>query len=245
MGAFAFKAKFAYAAFVFASFYPGLAYCDPFDLIPANPFKFESVQPSSSPNSIFVFGGAMSTAGFADALVANAFMGPHAAQGHHFDNSIVGAAYDRDLYSLGHGLILGAEVGAADRFGDYQSCCTTIVMSGSTLHTGEFWGGPQIRYTGVDVFNMIHIGGAVTVGLSAVTGSIGREEDRVASLHANAHLLYYLGPEIDLSIPSLPGVELVLKVQHRSGAKALPFLPTLGRLEEAYNGDVIGIRYRF
>jgi hypothetical protein len=54
----------------------------------------------------------------------------------------------------------------------------------------------------VDVFNLVHIGAAVTFGLSAVTNSIGREEDRVIGRGGDAHLLYYLGPEIDLvSIP--------------------------------------------
>jgi hypothetical protein len=164
--------------------------------------------------------------------------------GQRWDNSIFGAAYDRDLFGLGHGLFLDAEIGAADRYGNYVVCCDTIVMSQGVANSFEFWGGVQLRYSGVLLFDLVRVGGAVTFGLSAATDSIGRERDRELTTGANPALLYYLAPEFDFSTPSLPNVELVVRLQHRSGGKAFG-LPPLGRMQEGYNADVVGLRYRF
>ena len=165
--------------------------------------------------------------------------------GPRYDNYIVGAAYDRDLVDLGHGFYFGVEVGIADRYGNYKQCCYPIVSSSSIVQSAELWAGPQIRYAGILLFDVVRIGGGVTFGLSAATASIGAEAQRELQFSGNARLLYYLGPELDFSTPRLPTIEFVLKLQHPSGGKTVPFLPTLGNMAGGYNADVAGIRYRF
>jgi hypothetical protein len=197
---------------------------------------------NSSPNSILVFGGRMSTTDLTPTLIFN--VGPVDTQPH-YDNYIFGVAYDRDLFNLGYGFHFGVEVGIADRLGNYKECCAPIITSNSIVESGEFWAGPQIRYAGFVLFGLVRIGGAVTFGLSTVTNSIGAELERQIDDSGNARLLYYFGPEIDFSTPSVPNLELVLKVQHRSGGQELLFLPTLGNMREGYNANVAGIRYRF
>lgn len=201
--------------------------------------------PGDTPNSVFIFGGRMSSTNIGSTALFNLALYGTRQAGQRWDNSIFGAAYDRDMVGFGHGLVLGAEVGFADRTGNYALCCEPIVLSDRILQSYEFWGGPQIRYAGVLLFNAIRVGGAVTFGLSAATNSIGRELDRELTTGANPHLLYYLGPEFDFSTPSLPNVEVVVRLQHRSGCKAFGFLPTLGNMQEGYNADVVGLRYRF
>jgi hypothetical protein len=61
----------------------------------------------------------------------------------------------------------------------------------------------------------------------------------------SGRVLYYFGPELDFSTPSIPNFELVLKLQHRSGGKTVPFLPTLANRAEGANANTVGIRYRF
>jgi len=205
---------------------------------PATP----AAQSDSRPNSILVFGGIMSTTVISTSIVFNLDeTGAHP----YYDNAIVGAAYDRDLFALGYGFYLTFEFGIADRFGDYKQCCAPVVMSEAVLNSGEFWAGPQLRFVGPVLFDLFRVGTGVTIGFSAVTNSIGAELQRQILASGNARFQYYLGPEIDFSAPSAPNFELVVKLQHRSGGKELAFLPTLGNMKDAYNGNVVGIRYRF
>lgn len=226
---------------VLAAFSPYGGHCQAADLSAPISLAKQS-EPISSPNSILLFAGRMSTTDIFTTTLLN--LNAHGA-GPNYDNYIVGAAYDRDLFGLGHGFYFGVEVGIADRFGNYKECCQPTVMSNSIINSAELWAGPQIRYTGILLFNLVRIGGAVTFGLSAATTSIGRELQREIDASGNARLLYYIGPELDFSTPSVPNVELVVKLQHRSGGKEVPIIPTLGNMAEGYNATVAGIRYRF
>ena len=165
--------------------------------------------------------------------------------GPYYDNFIVGAAYDRDLLDFSHGFYLGVEVGIADRYGKYKACCDPIVMSNSIVQSAEVWTGPQIRYAGVLLFDLVRVGAGVTFGLSVATHSIGNELGWQIADASCARVLYYLGPEIDFSTPSIPNLEFVLKLQHRSGGKTVPIVPTLAGFGEGYNANVAGVRYRF
>jgi hypothetical protein len=208
--------------------------CAAADLFSPTPLAEQS---EPRPNSILVFAGIMSTTDIYSTMVLNL---DKLYQHPNYDNYVAGVAYDRDLFDLGHGFYFGAEFGVADRFGYYKVCCDTIIKSSSIVHSGEFWAGPQIRWSGILLFDSVRVGGAVTAGLSAATASIGRERQREINDSGNARFLFYLGPELDFSAPSIPNLEFVLKLQHRSGANG-----TLGNLEEGYNGNVAGIRYRF
>jgi len=235
----AFRAAIATSVLV-ASFAYG-ARCNAADLFSPTSLAEQS-EPDSRPNSILVFAGRMSTTDIWSTMLFNL---NKEGGGQNYDNYIVGAAYDRDLFNLGHGFYFGVEVGIADRFGNYRECCHPIVMSNSIAQSVELWTGPQFRYAGILLFDRIRIGGGITFGLSVTTPSIGRELQWQIESSSDSRVLYYLGPELDFSFPSIPNLEFVLKLQHRSGGKTVPVIPTLANRGEGYNGNVVGIRYRF
>lgn len=185
-------------------------------------------------NSLMVFGGAMSATTLGRTLVINQI--PSTSQ-RTFDNYIVGAAYRRDYLQFGH-LIVGGEVGIADRFGHFVICCDAPVVSSSIVQSAELWAGGTARTD--FLLGPVRMTPGITVGMSATTNSIGREREREITETGNARLLGYLSPEVAFSSVSSPNLELVFRVQHRSGAAG-----TFGRLFEGYNADVIGIRTHF
>jgi hypothetical protein len=188
---------------VLAAFFAYGARCDAADLYSPIPPAPAPSAPAPRPNSILVFGGRMSTTDIFSTLL---FDLNENVSGTKFDNFILGTAYDRDLFDLGHGFYFGVEVGIADRFGNYSQCCNPIVLSSSVVQSAEFWTGPQFRYAGILLFDAVRIGGAVTFGLSAATASIGREAQLEIQDSGNARLAYYLGPEnrhLDAEHPEL------------------------------------------
>ena len=89
------------------------------------PFKLAS-QPNLK-QSVFGFVGRTDSGNLGSTFV----YGLNAPQIMFYDNYIVGGAYQRDFFQFNSGLIVGAEVGLADRFGHYSICCDTIVYSNS------------------------------------------------------------------------------------------------------------------
>jgi hypothetical protein len=170
-----------------------------------------------APNSIFLFGGKLTTGN----------MGQTAQfwNVRYEENHIAGAAYARDLVPLVGGFVLAGEIGLADRFGD--------------RHSLEGWLGPQLRHTGFAI-GPILVRPSITAGLSVIQRPIGIEITRELEAHGDARTLFYLGPELALSMSQWPNVELVYRLHHRSGA-----LGTLGGLEEGHNANVLGVRARF
>ena len=77
-------------------------------------------------------------------------------------------------------------------------------------------------------------------GVSAISKSVGIEAQREADVHGNATLLGYLGPELAFSLLPYPNLEVVYRLQHRSGA-----LGRIGNMWEGANANVFGLRYRF
>ena len=157
-----------------------------------------------------------------------------------YDNYIAGVAYDHNFFNLGYGILLGTEIGVADRFGHYIICCDTVVKTSGIVNSGELWLGPRISFDGVTLFNTVKIGAAVTAGMSFATGSIGREREREIAYSGSAAMLFYLGPELNFSLVDHPEYEMALRIQHRSGADG-----TLGKIHEGYNGTILGVRYKF
>ncbi len=189
------------------------------------------------PDSIFVFGGALSTSSLGSTLKFNLDQPAGIIK---YDNYIAGAAYNHDFYKLGLGFTLGVEVGIADRFGHYALCCNTIIKSSSLLNSGELWAGPRISFDGFVLFDTIRIAGAATTGFSFTTDSIGRERERELAYGGSARALIYFGPEIIISMVNHPELEFVYREQHRSGANG-----TFGKMREGYNANVFGVRYKF
>lgn len=215
--------------------------CDAADLAPS-PTSTEQGETKSRLNSILFFGGMMSTTDIWSTMIFNV---SRTSPGPNYDNYIAGAAYDRDLWDLGYGLNFGVEVGIADRFGKFKTCCHPSIMSNSILQSPELWAGVQICHGGILLFDRVRVGGGLTFGLSFASTSIGNELKIQIEGSGSGRVLYYLGPELTFSSPTLPNFELVLKLQHRSGGKTVPFLPTLANRAEGANANTAGIRYRF
>lgn len=184
----------------------------------AGAVKFNSTaEIDAHPNAVFGFGGVLTKGGLGDTILFQAGYG---------SDWILGGGYQRFVLSNRWGFSLGGEMGVAGRF------------DGST--TGEIWAAGVIRHAGFTLFDRLSIAGSVSFGFSAVSGPNSIERQREIAHNGNASFLFYLRPEIDVSTPRLPGTELFIATQHRSGGNGV-----LGNLAEGSNASVIGIRRRF
>jgi hypothetical protein len=198
------------------------------------PFKLAS-QPNLK-QSIFGFAGRTNSGN-----LGNTFgFGLGAPQAIFYDNYIVGGVYQRDFFQFNSGILIGAEIGLADRFGKYTICCDTIAYSNSMTHSAELWGGASFRHQGFALFDTVRISPGFVFGLSAISNPIGQEALHQIDHRGSAKVLFYLGFDLAFALASLPDTELVIRIQHRSGGYG-----TLGGVKEGNNANVIGIRQRF
>lgn len=198
------------------------------------PFKL-AAQPNIK-QSVFGFVGRMDSGNLGSTFV----YGYGAPERIFYDNYIVGGAYQRDFFQFASGLLIGAEVGIADRLGHYIVCCDTIVYSNSVVQSGEFWAGASFRTNGITMFDTVRALPMIVFGLSVINNPIGQEGEHQIAHQGSAKLLFYLGFDLAFALTRLPDTELVFRIQHRSGAYG-----TLGAMKEGNNANVIGIRQRF
>ena len=198
------------------------------------PFKLAN-QPNLK-QSIFGFAGRTNSGNLGDTFA----FGVGAPRTIFYDNYIVGGAYQRDFFQFNSGILIGAEIGLADRFGKYTICCDTIAYSNSMTHSAELWGGVSFRHQGVALFDTVRISPGFVFGLSAISNPIGQEGLHQIDHHGSGRVLFYLGFDLAFALASLPDTELVIRIQHRSGGYG-----TLGGMKEGNNANVIGIRQRF
>ncbi len=201
---------------------------DPFDYL-ITPFKL-SEKPILK-QSVFVFGGRTA----ATDIWSTAIFNLNRPGQFTYDNSIIGAAYQRDFIQLNGGLTFGAEVGLADRFGHYR---LSPIYQDGIAQSAELWGGLGVRY-GVDLFQTLRVTPGFVFGLSAISNAIGQEAEHQRD-GKNATLLFYMALEGSFALVSHPDTELVLRLHHRSGAYG-----TLGAIKEGNNANTIGIRQHF
>jgi hypothetical protein len=192
-------------------------------------------QPSLK-QSVFGFAGRTDSGNLGSTFV----YGAGAPERIFYDNYIVGGAYQRDFFQFNSGLLVGAEVGLADRFGHYSICCDTIVYSNSVVHSAEFWTGASFRTQGIALFDAVRISPGFVFGLSLISNPIGQEGEHQIAHQGSAKVLFYLGFDLAFALAKLPDTELVFRIQHRSGA-----FGTLGAMKEGNNANVVGIRQRF
>lgn len=107
----------------------------------------------------------------------------------------------------------------------------------------EVWAGPTIRHEGF-ALGALRIKPGLTMGYTAVTASHGLERAHEIEEDGQARFLYFLAPEISVALAAHPGIDLVYRVQHRSGGKNV-HLPALGNLGDVTNANVLGLRWRF
>ncbi len=198
------------------------------------PFKLAS-QPNLQ-QSVFVFGGLTNSGNLGSTFV----YGAGAPEAKFYDNYIVGGAYQRDLLQFNSGILVGAELGLADRFGHYKICCDTIVFSNNLVHSAELWGGVAFRHQGIALFDAVRISPGLVFGLSAISNPIGQEAEHQIVHQGSAKVLFYLGFDLAFALANSPNTELVFRIQHRSGGYG-----TLGAMKEGNNANVVGIRQRF
>jgi hypothetical protein len=209
-------------------------------VVPVVPLQNRS-RTASRDDSIFFFAGRLSTSNMGSTATFNTVAVDTTLIAPYYDNYIVGAAYQHRFRELGSGFVLGGEIGAADRFGHYAVCCNIQTVTSSDIrHSGELWFGPTIRYESFVLFDQLRITPGLTAGFSLTTNSIGIERGRELSGNGNGRFLGYLGTELAFSSVSMPNLELVFRLHHRSGALRL-----LGNMMEGYNANVVGLRYWF
>ena len=198
------------------------------------PFKLAS-QPNLK-QSVFGFAGRMDSGNLGSTFL----YGYGAPERIFYDNYIIGGAYQRDFFQFNSGLLIGAEVGLADRFGHYSICCDTIVYSNSMVQSAELWAGASFRTNGIALFDAVKVSPGFVFGLSFISNPIGQEGEHQIVHHGSAKMLFYLGFDLAFALASLPDTELVFRIQHRSGAYG-----TLGAMKEGNNANIVGIRQRF
>lgn len=166
--------------------------------------------------NVFVMGGTFITGYVQDTF---AFWDDH-----YEENYFGGVGYQYFFQNYPEGVRLGAEVGLGLRLGESSSV--------------EIWAGLVARYEAIRLGDF-SISPAITGGFSATTGTIGVETERAAELGRGVPILYYMGPEISVSHAAYPNLEVLARVQHRSGG-----FGTIAPID-ASNAAVIGLRYKF
>ena len=208
--------------------------------VPVVPLQ-KPTRTASANDSIFFFAGRLSTSNMGSTATFNTIAVDTTLESPYYDNYIVGAAYQRRFRELGSGFVFGGEIGVADRFGHYAVCCSIQTETTSNIrHSGEVWFGPTIRYESFVLFDRLRVIPGLTAGVSLTTNSIGIERGRELCCNGNARFLGYLGTELAFSSVSMPNLELVYRLHHRSGALRL-----MGHMMEGYNANVVGLRYWF
>ena len=173
---------------------------------------------SETSEAIFGFAGAMTK----EDMLKSAALIPVDYE----SNAVIGGGYQFYPYRIGN-IKLGGEVGMAVRFGKG--------------FTGEVWAGPVARYEQIRLGERLFITPSFTAGLSLVTDAQpGREREQEIKDEGNANVLFYLGPEINVSFSEDSSTEFFWRLHHRSGGGK-----TLGNMKGATNANVFGVRYKF
>jgi hypothetical protein len=172
---------------------------------------------------VFFFGGRFQHDWIWDTLLVTA--------DHYEDNYVLGAGYQQFFTGKWAGFRMGAEFGIAGRF----------AFDGVSNSSFETWYGYTIRHDGIAIGDAIRIAPAVSFGFSMVTDLIGIERNRAAWYPENGpvQLLFYLGPEINVTAAAFPNWEMFFRIHHRSGLYG-----TIAKVDGS-NGATLGLRYKF
>lgn len=167
-------------------------------------------------NAVFVFGGRYYEETF--------FTGARPWGVNYENNYVLGAGYQRFFLNHPTGLRIGGEVGVSARMGDSFSA--------------ETWAGIVARFDGLTIADTIRISPAVTFGLTAETAPVGIEA--LNRGNGDSTFLFYIGPEINVSLVDHPDTEVFWRIHHRSGAWG-----TLGNMADGANATAFGVRWKF
>ncbi|SFR36860.1 hypothetical protein SAMN04488005_1031 [Yoonia tamlensis] len=123
------------------------------------------------------------------------------------DSRMIAATYSRRIASFGHARVgevisIKAEVGIGQR-------------TGSQTET-EIWGAGYIYWHLFPWNRWVDTSVGISTGLNWATGISDFEVHRSGN-DEGSQLLHYLSPEITLSLPQYPDIEVVARFHHRSG----------------------------
>jgi len=178
---------------------------------------------TDSDRNVFFFGGRFQHDWIWDTL--------NVAADHYENNYVIGGGYQQFFTGKWAGFRLGAEFGIAGR----------LSADGSDPHSFETWYGYVLRHDGIAIGDAIRISPAVSTGFSMVTDLIGIERERAGWYPENGpvQLLFYLGPEINVTATAFPNWELFFRIHHRSGLYG-----AIAKVDGS-NGATLGVRYKF
>jgi hypothetical protein len=158
-------------------------------------------QPCGGDCAVLVFGGQS-----VNSNVKNIFFkGIPPWQWGYDEGSFLGVAASRRVVTLFDFVTFEAEIGAGKRFGNQ--------------HEGEFWGAIYGRISKFPWNDYIVTTIALSTGLNYATGISEFEKEHSGLTPPDGvHVLHYFAPEITFALPAAPDKQLVVRLQHRSGA---------------------------
>ena len=140
-------------------------------------------------------------------------------------------AFAREVYRYEDMFRFELEVGAGQRFG--------------VFHDQEFWVALYGRWTKFPWNDRVKTTIAVSTGLDYATTSPLWERS-ASGQSQGSHLMHYLSPEVTFADPANPNLELVFRLQHRSGGRHYWGNTTLFNSTGAgIQYGMVGIRYHF
>ncbi len=155
--------------------------------------------PCSGDCGVLVFGGQSFTATSLQKIIFH-FIPPSKWQ---FDNSyFFGVTVSRPLIEYSDWFDIEPEVGIGKRFGD--------------MTEAEFWGAMYFRFKFFPENKYLLTSLALSSGLDYATGISALERKKARG--NPSEVMHYFSPEVTFALPSHPQDELVVRIQHRSGA---------------------------
>ena len=145
------------------------------------------------------------------------------------ETDFAGIALSREVWRA-RGLAVSVEGGGGAQWGTFRE------EENSAAHA---WGAAYLRYDRFPWDRYVRTAFGVSTGLSYITDDIAVERRRGGDLDDQSRLQHYFSPELAVSLPARPNVELVGRVHHRSGVYGL-FCGECGS-----NIGTVGVRVRY
>jgi hypothetical protein len=120
------------------------------------------------------------------------------------DSGFVSGVFARRLVTLWGGLDIVPEIGVGKRFG-------------ADAKAAEGWAAIGVYWTRFPWDDYLGTKIGFAEGIDIATQIDRAERLRALPGHTGSVVLNYISPEIDFSLPRVPGYELVFRINHRSG----------------------------
>jgi hypothetical protein len=164
---------------------------------------------------------------YVDDSMSDLVIGPESPSAWSYrDDHLAAVTVSREMARLfGDRLRLEPELGIGQRFGEQDET--------------EAWAALFVRYRGFPWDDVLVTSFALSTGLNYATDVSELERERARD-GEGSQWMHFFSPEITLALPSLPEVELMFRMHHRSGV--------FGLVSDAWGGAqyaTVGLRIRF